>query len=124
MNNLAISLAQQPIIAPAGTPSGSSDEARPTRASLLASARSWAIQAHSTGSKVTGDDRTEECDEACAVALCNLGEFAAMAGDVEEAKRRFKESLNLSKRIGFKTGVSQAQDGLNAATLLVPSKSA
>lgn len=47
-----------------------------------------------------------------------------MAGDVEEAKRRFKESLNLSKRIGFKTGVSQAQDGLNAATLLVPSKSA
>lgn len=124
MNNLAISLAQQPV--PLETAEESSVEAgsvnpeRPTRAKLLASARQWALQAHATGSKIEGDERTPECDEACAVALCNLGEIAAMAGDVEEAKRRFKDSLAFSKRIAFRPGIQQAQDGLNAALLMQP----
>ncbi|KAI0134421.1 TPR domain-containing protein [Xylariales sp. AK1849] len=122
MNNLAISLAQQPITASTQGATDASNEAQPTRASLLASARSWALQAHATGSKVTGEDRTEECDEACAVALCNLGEIAAMSGDMEEAKSRFKQSLTLSKRIAFAPGVSQAQDGLSAAASWSPRK--
>ncbi|KAI5926992.1 tpr domain-containing protein [Camillea tinctor] len=85
---------------------------QPTRSALVASARSWASQALATAQKVTGEDRTEECDEACAVALCNLGDLAAMAGDNEEAKRKFKESLELSKRIAFLPGTRQAQEGL------------
>jgi hypothetical protein len=127
VNNLAISLAQQPITSADGSGSAgtvqTTDQARPTRATLLASARSWALQAHATGSKVTGEDRTEECDTACAVALCNLGDIAAMSGDMEEAKTRFKQSLGLSKRIGFDAGISQAEDGLAAVTLSQPPKS-
>ncbi|KAI0171604.1 TPR domain-containing protein [Pestalotiopsis sp. NC0098] len=126
MNNLAISLAQQPLTAPDGsalpTAAGTKDQPRPTRAALLASAKSWALQAHSTGSKITGEDRTEECDMACAVALCNLGEIAAMTGDMEEAKTRFKQSLGLSRRIGFEAGVTQAEDGIAAASLRAASK--
>ncbi|KAI1081191.1 TPR domain-containing protein [Whalleya microplaca] len=115
MNNLAISLAQQPVDSPYETPASAPNNSinqTPTRARLLASARSWALQAQGTADKVQGEDRTEECDEACAVALCNLGDIAAMTGDVEEAKRRFKESLALSKRIAFEPGTIQAQEGL------------
>jgi hypothetical protein len=127
VNNLAISLAQQPVtVADGESPSGAADlkdQPRPKRATLLASARSWALQAHATGSKVTGEDRTEECDVACAVALCNLGEIAAMTGNMEEARTRFKQSLGLSKRIGFEAGVTQAEDGLAAASLNLSAKS-
>ncbi|KAI2625874.1 TPR domain-containing protein [Hypoxylon sp. NC1633] len=117
MNNLAISLAQQPIYTPLdpGQPSkasGSNEPARPTRSSLLASARSWALQAQETAQKVRGEDKTDECDEACAVALCNLGDIAAMAGDIKEARRRFDESLTLSRKIAFEPGAAQAQEGL------------
>ncbi|KAK6864975.1 hypothetical protein PG995_001503 [Apiospora arundinis] len=121
MNNLAISLAQQPVDVPAESQvtaaTWAAEQARPSRAAMLNSARQWALQAHATSKKVEGDDRTPECDEACAVALCNLGEIAAMTGDMEEAKKRFKESLALSKRIAFPEGVNQAQDGLAAASL-------
>ncbi|KAI1473710.1 TPR domain-containing protein [Daldinia eschscholtzii] len=117
MNNLAISLAQQPVHTPTDsnqTTQGSASNVtnRPTRSTLLASARAWALQAQETARKVQGEDRTDECDEACAVALCNLGDIAAMAGDTEEARRKFKESLSLSKRIAFDPGVAQAEDGL------------
>ncbi|KAI1494991.1 hypothetical protein F5X96DRAFT_665193 [Biscogniauxia mediterranea] len=120
MNNLAISLAQQPVRPPlefsqlsaTQTPGGDGGSQQPTRSALVTSARSWASQALATAQKVTGEDRTEECDEACAVALCNLGDLAAMAGDNEEAERRFKESLELSKRIEFPPGIQQAQEGL------------
>ncbi|XXH03552.1 hypothetical protein Hte_009957 [Hypoxylon texense] len=117
MNNLAISLAQQPVDAspdPSQIPqaAGSTVAARPSRSSLLASARSWALQAQATAQKVQGEDRTDECDEACAVALCNLGDIAAMAGDKDEARRRFEESLTLSRKIAFAPGATQAQEGL------------
>ncbi|RYP78413.1 hypothetical protein DL771_000598 [Monosporascus sp. 5C6A] len=116
VNNLAISLAQQPVIANATDSqipgSGGSTGQAPTRATLLASARQWALQAEAAARKVEGENRTEECDEACAVALSNLGDIAAMAGDFGEAKRRFKESLELSKKIGFEPAIAQSQDGL------------
>ncbi|KAI1816373.1 TPR domain-containing protein [Poronia punctata] len=116
MNNLATSIAQQPIdppltTAPARKSAGSVPQA-PTRAMLLASARSWALQALGTAQKVTGEGRTEECDEACAVAMCNLGDIAAMAGDMGEAKRRFRESLEMSQKLAFKPGIIQAKEGL------------
>ncbi|KAI1459287.1 TPR domain-containing protein [Annulohypoxylon moriforme] len=117
MNNLATSLAQQPVETPAeprqiSQAKGSNAGVRPTRSALLASARSWALQAQKTAEKVQGEDRTIECDETCAVALCNLGDIAAMAGDIQEARLRFKESLSLSKQISFEPGIVQAEEGL------------
>ncbi|RWA07756.1 hypothetical protein EKO27_g7353 [Xylaria grammica] len=128
VNNLAISLAQQPVQSPFDaqpvpgnekpTPAGQV----PTRATLLSSARSWALQALGTAQKVTGEGRTEECDEACAVAMCNLGDIAVMAGDMQEAERRFRESLDLSRKLSFEPGIAQAEDGLKRASTTPPSK--
>ncbi|KAI1748046.1 TPR domain-containing protein [Xylaria castorea] len=129
MNNLAISLVQQPVQPPlALQPApGSGKQSQPTvqvptRATLLAGARSWALQALGTAQKITGEGRTEECDEACAVAMCNLGDIASMAGDVEEAKRRFRESLELSQKLAFEPGIKQAEDGLKRVSATQPSK--
>ncbi|KAI3333193.1 TPR domain-containing protein [Ustulina deusta] len=129
MNNLASSLAQQPIQSPLNTQLALGNEESsqptrqaPTRAMLLASARSWALQALGTAQKVTAESKTEECDEACAVAMCNLGDIAAMAGDVEEAKRRFRDSLELSQKLSFEPGIAQAKDGLKRASATPPSK--
>lgn len=129
VNNLAISLAQQPVQSPLNTQAAPGNEKSspspnqvPTRAVLLSSARSWALQALSTAKKVTGEGRTGECDEACAVAMCNLGDIAAMAGDAEEARRRFLESLELSQRIAFEPGIAQAKEGLKRTKATPPSK--
>ncbi|KAI0445328.1 TPR domain-containing protein [Xylaria telfairii] len=129
MNNLAISLAQQPAQSPldaqplpGSEKQGQPATQRPTRAVLLDSARSWALQALNTAKKVTGEARTEECDEACAVAMCNLGDLASMAGDTEEAKRRFSESLELSQKLAFESGIAQAKDGLKRVSATPPSK--
>lgn len=125
MNNLAISLAQQPVQPPINAqlpPESGTSGRSPTRATLLASAQSWALQALGTASKVTGEDRTEECDEACAVAMCNLGDIAAMAGDVEESKRRFREALELSQKLAFQPGISQAEEGIKRASTTSPAK--
>ncbi|KAI0206121.1 TPR domain-containing protein [Astrocystis sublimbata] len=129
MNNLAISLAQQPtqspldsLPPPAEGKRSQSTSQPPTRATLLASARSWALQALGTAQKITGEDRTEECDEACTVAMCNLGDIASMVGNMEEAKQRFRESLKLSQKLAFEPGVVQAQDGLKRVSTTNPSK--
>ncbi|KAI1332659.1 TPR domain-containing protein [Xylariaceae sp. FL0255] len=127
MNNLATSLAQQPVQSPfmpdPGKAAGQHTQATPqapSRAMLLASARQWALQAQATAEKVTGEGRTEECDEACAVAMCNLGDIAAMADDMVTAKQKFKECLELSKKIEFKAGIKQAQDGLKRLSAAAP----
>ena len=117
VNNLAISLAQQPVDTPAVTSTQKQGQDQgatqtPTRATLLTSARQWALQAEATTRKVEGDDRTEECDEACAVALCNLADIAVMMGDIGEAKRRFEEGLEFSKKVGFEPAIAQAEEGL------------
>ncbi|KAI0019347.1 hypothetical protein F4780DRAFT_780570 [Xylariomycetidae sp. FL0641] len=127
MNNLAISLAQQPVESPfevgslsPNSVSGGEANPAPTRAKLLASAQSWALKSLEIGQNVQGEDRTEECDEACAVALCNLGDFADMLGHQDEAKRRFKECLTISKKIGCEPGVTQAQEGLRRLSATTP----
>ncbi|KAI0102781.1 TPR domain-containing protein [Nemania sp. FL0031] len=126
MNNLAISLVQQPVQSPLDAPGNQKSTQptgqSPTRATLLASGRSWALQALNTAKNIKGEGRTEECDEACAVAMCNLGDIAAMVGDVEEAKRRFQESLELSQKLGFEPGIAQAKDGLKRTKASPPLK--
>jgi hypothetical protein len=75
-------------------------------------ARRWAENALQHARETQGEQRTTDCDQSCAVALCNLGDFALMSGDVEEARRRFQESIDFSKSIGFTDAVQQAEDGL------------
>ncbi|GJC98404.1 TPR domain-containing protein [Colletotrichum higginsianum] len=82
------------------------------RAGFLEAAKNWAGNAYSHSKDIQGDERTEECDEACAVALVNMGDIAAMSGKKEVARKRFQQAIDMSKKIGFASGVSQAEAGL------------
>ncbi|KAK7729735.1 hypothetical protein SLS63_006116 [Diaporthe eres] len=123
MNNLAVTFAQHPPRAPyetlAGIVPGEGDAApKPssgdqwTRKELLESGQRWAKNAYRHAKEPTGDKRTAECDEACAVALVNLGDIAAMGGDVRQARRRYEQSIKVSEKNDFADGVAQAQAGL------------
>ncbi|KAL8357393.1 hypothetical protein RB598_002292 [Gaeumannomyces tritici] len=85
-----------------------------TRATYLEYAGNWADNARRLAAETSGDKRTPECDQACAVSLCNLGDIAKMLGDAAGARRRFDECIALSERIGFDDGVRQAKAGLRA----------
>jgi predicted metal-binding protein len=118
VNNLAVSFAQHPLdrsvetIAPPANALPLDHAVPKTRAELLEAAENWARNAYRHALEVKDVDRTSECDQACAVALCNLGDILSMMGDVEEARRRFGEAVAASETIGFSQGISQAQAGL------------
>ncbi|KAK2019363.1 TPR domain-containing protein [Colletotrichum eremochloae] len=120
MNNLAAAFAQHPLRTPvdaipnAPTTSNAmvSLDMPTDRAGLLEAAKNWARNAYSHSKDITGDERTEECDEACAVALANMGDIAAMLGKKEDARKRFQQAIDMSRRIGFPSVVAQAEAGL------------
>ncbi|KAJ0161598.1 hypothetical protein CTA2_5962 [Colletotrichum tanaceti] len=120
MNNLAVAFAQHPLQPPLGivpnAPATSNAIVSPDmptdRAGFLEAAKNWAGNAYSHSKDIQGDERTEECDEACAVALVNMGDIAAMLGKKEVARKRFQQAIDMSKKIGFASGVSQAEAGL------------
>ncbi|KAK4694707.1 hypothetical protein P7C71_g2919, partial [Lecanoromycetidae sp. Uapishka_2] len=107
MNNLAISLAQQNPPA-SFTPS----QAPASLSSHVSDARKWALSALTLAASIKPPERTEECDEGCAVATLNLGDFALMDGDIAEARKRYEEGKGLSKGIGFMDGVTIADNNL------------
>ncbi|KAL6712749.1 hypothetical protein ACLMJK_009687 [Lecanora helva] len=109
MNNLAISLAQQKY--PNGF-SPTQNSPLPSSASQVSSAREWALKALERAASIKPPDRTAECDEGCAVATVNLGDFALMEGDLDEARRRFEEGKSIAKAIGFAQGIVRADQGL------------
>ncbi|OAA67979.1 tpr domain containing protein [Niveomyces insectorum RCEF 264] len=123
MNNLAVSFAQHPLQPPYQTLVGSVMEKKPggappptkkeARAAYLETAQRWATNAHQHATATTGDARTPECNEACVVALCNLGDIAAMLGRVDEARRRFQEGRAMGEKFAFAAGVQQADAGLS-----------
>ena len=105
INNLSISLAQQlPPPTPSSPPA--------SRTELVQNARIWGERALAVASAIKPPERNEECDQGCAVATINLGEFAEMEGLVEEARRRFEEGKGLSRVMGFREGVEMAEKGL------------
>ena len=122
MNNLATSFAQHPTQAPFQTvataalieelPSPESVSAADARKAYLETARRWATNANIHATEPQGEQRTAECDEACAVSLCNLGDIAALLGEVDEARRMFERSVTMSKDLEFKEGVKHAEEGL------------
>lgn len=73
----------------------------------------WAQKAIDVAAKIKPPGRTSECDEACAVAMNNLAEFARWSGDNQSVARKWlEEALRLSKRVGFEEGIKSAEDGL------------
>lgn len=122
MNNLSASFAQHPIYSPTiadgdvMTPEGLKtvlDSSMPnTRKDCLEAALNWARNAYQHGKDVKGAERTSECDQACAVALCNWGDVAALLGKAELAKKKFEQAIQMSQKLGFEPGIQQAQEGL------------
>ncbi|OCL10082.1 hypothetical protein AOQ84DRAFT_316008 [Glonium stellatum] len=116
MNNLSISLAQQkpppssPSLPP--TPSSFPNTPSPSPSALTDQARQWASKALALAASIAPPDRTEECDVGCAVATHNLGEFAELDGDIQEARRRYEEAAALAKAVSFPEGEVNAKKGL------------
>lgn len=125
VNNLAVSFAQHPPRAPYDTLAGivpgeehqasssTTSEQIWTRKDLLESAQIWAKNALSHAREPTGAKRTPECDQACAVALVNLGDIASINGDIDLARRRYERAIQVSQENNFADGVEQAQAGLS-----------
>jgi hypothetical protein len=118
MNNLAASFAQFPIYAgnaedvPKALEGLMDSNIPKTRKECLEAAENWARNAYTHAKDAKGETRTEECDEACAVALCNWGDVASMLGKKTVARKRYNEGLDLSNKLGFAAGASQAKEGL------------
>lgn len=120
MNNLAACFAQHPIYSPAGGGDSGTlslkelfDSSMPnSRKDCREAAANWAQNAYLHAKDVKGNDRTPECDEACAVALCNWGDVAAMQGKTELARKKYTQGVELSNKLKFRDGVKQAQAGL------------
>lgn len=124
MNNLAVSFSQHPPRAPYETlagvipgeenqfPSPTASDQPWTRKELLNSAQRWAKNALSHAKEPTGEKRTPECDQACAVALVNLGNIAAISGDYKQARRRYERAIKISEENSFVQGVEEARSGL------------
>ena len=104
MNNFAASLAQ--------TLPEQMDGPATSRPILISNAKAWAEKARKTAEATKGEQRTEECDQACAVAMHNLAEFAEMEGLFEEARGRYKEAEKLAGELGFQEGVDNAREGI------------
>ncbi|KAH8893123.1 TPR domain-containing protein [Thozetella sp. PMI_491] len=127
MNNLSVTFAQHPLHVPVeallntstGQPSPASRSPNvpgpaATRASYLDAARRWATNAHQHASEPQGEQRTPECDEACAVSLCNLGDIASLSGDVAEARRMFEKAVAMSKKVGHAPALQRAEASLRS----------
>ena len=105
MSNLATSLAlQNPPSIPGLPPSSTSSQ--------IDAARQWANTALKLGQSIQPPNRTGECDEGCAVATINLGDFAMMEGNLKEARKWWEEGKGLCKGIGMREGVKRVEDAL------------
>lgn len=109
MNNLATTMVQQ------APPVMRGEEWRvetPSDEQLRESARKWLRQALALAETIEPPNRTSECDQGCAVAIHNLGEFAEMDGNIKEARERFEEAGSLAHAIDFKEGIRESDAGL------------
>ena len=111
MNNLSISLAQT---LPSSPPTSSSRSSPPptSRSALISKSKQWALKSIDLANSVTPPERSEECDQACAVATHNLGELAEMEGLLEEARKYFEEAERMSRKLKFDEGVKRAREGV------------
>ncbi|KFA48228.1 hypothetical protein S40293_09568 [Stachybotrys chartarum IBT 40293] len=121
MTSLSAAFAQHPMYSPTSSEASAIenlkdlfDSSMPrTRQECLDAGAAWARNAYVHARDVKGDDRTAECDEACAVALCNWGDVARLQGKPELAREKYRKSIEMSKKLKFDEGIKQAQDGLS-----------
>lgn len=123
MNNLAATFAQFPLYSPTAsgdmtvtTPEALKellDSSMPTsRQDCLEAGLNWARNANQHAKDVKGEERTAECDEACAVSLCNWADIARMLGKPELARKKYEQAIQMSKKMEFAAGITNAQEGL------------
>lgn len=120
MNNIAACFAQHSVLRPGVAAidniviekSGSSATPAERRAAYLEAAQRWATNAKQHAAETKGEQRTAECDEACAVALCNLGDIASLTGKPSEARQFFEQAIAFAKKIDFPPAVTHAEAGL------------
>lgn len=116
VNNISASFADHPLIAPGDAPVHAlmPDEvktwttAAEQRASYLASARRWARNALQHAQEPKGEQRTLECDQACVVALSNMGSVLALLGRNDEARQKYQKAVDLGKKLGLDDYAAEA----------------
>ncbi|KAL1837967.1 hypothetical protein VTJ49DRAFT_3175 [Mycothermus thermophilus] len=116
MNNIAASFAEHPLIPPGDAPVHALmpeevktwTTAAEQQATYLASAQRWARNALQHAQEPKGDRRTPECDQACAVALSNMGSVLAMLGKNAEAREKYQQAIDLSKKLGLDEYAAEA----------------
>lgn len=121
MNNVATCLAQQQQQPPppwaasdqSSVSNGSSNRSMPSEHSgSTAQARQWALKALAVAAAIPPAARTHECATGCTAATHALGELAERDGDVQQARRLFREAGELARRAGFEEGVREAEAAL------------
>lgn len=78
---------------------------------LLEQSQTWAQKALDAAAVIAPPDRTEECDTACVVALCNMGDVYRLLGDYKKSRLKYTEAQSLAKAEGFDEGLMQVQKG-------------
>lgn len=85
---------------------------------ILRQAEAWAKKGLEIAKQAKEGSATPDptCEEVFAVALFNVAALRHMAGNKEEAKKLYQESLKQSEAIGLQPGVKHARDALRQLT--------
>lgn len=110
------SLLSEKMTAHIGEDGGSKGETHdgPTdlRRKYLVAALNWATNSYNHTLDTSDDERTEECDHACATSLCTLGDAYLMLEKKEQARKMFERCVEMSKGMDFSEGVKNGEAGL------------
>ncbi|KAK0745228.1 hypothetical protein B0T21DRAFT_345316 [Apiosordaria backusii] len=108
MSNISTSFAEHPLLPPGDSPVDALMEqdaskifatAKQQRSAYLDAAERWAQNAIAQANRTKGEERTEECDQACAAAVINYGSILALQGKPEEARRKFEQAREMIRKM-------------------------
>ncbi|EFQ97883.1 hypothetical protein MGYG_00921 [Nannizzia gypsea CBS 118893] len=113
LNNIASQMAEQAGKVPIGAPLPSSTSLNPvSREQLLSAAGEWARKALDVAINVEESYKSEQCDQACVVALFNLGEIAEMQENPRQAEEFYRQAKEAAIKVQFTEGIEQAGEAL------------
>ncbi|GBF61342.1 hypothetical protein TMEN_3826 [Trichophyton mentagrophytes] len=113
LNNIASQMAEQAGKVPLGAALSSSASPNPvSRDQLLSAAGEWAKKALDVATNVEESYKNEQCDQACVVALFNLGEIAEMQENSHQAEDFYGKAKAAAVKVQFAEGIEQAEDAL------------
>ncbi|KAK4195091.1 hypothetical protein QBC40DRAFT_25007 [Triangularia verruculosa] len=108
MSNISTSFAEHPLLPPGDSPVDALMEqdasqifatAKQQRSAYLDAAERWAQNAITQAKRTTGEERTQECDQACAAAIINYGSILALQGKPDQAREKFEQAKNMIKKM-------------------------